>query len=119
MTPRGPSWAGRLQTRRNKYRIRLFIIPVLVIGVMRTCTRVNPSAMGGADKVGRLARGTREPTVSTSTATPPAWLEAAAKLDALLGDKSPPPAAKAQPADVDDTETPGDDREGEALTEPS
>jgi hypothetical protein len=70
--------------------------------------------------------------VSTPTATPPAWLEAAAKLDALLGEKVPVSAAKAEPADEVDSEfhedpsaelreeedSEGEDREGEAPAEP-
>jgi hypothetical protein len=60
--------------------------------------------------------------VSTPTAAPPAWLEAAAKLDALLGDKVPVSAAKAKPADDEDHEIPeadaeADDREGKAPSE--
>lgn len=65
--------------------------------------------------------------MSTPTAAPPSWLEAAAKLDALLGEKAPVPAAKpdvdeeeleAERAFNDADERDGEDREGEAPAEP-
>jgi hypothetical protein len=41
----------------------------------------------------------------TPTAAPPTWLEAAAKLDALIGDKVPLSAARTEPAEEVDEET--------------
>jgi hypothetical protein len=50
--------------------------------------------------------------VSTPTAAPPSWLEAAAKLDALLGDKVPVSAGKAAAASH------GDDEQTDQAHEP-
>src|SRR2546423_14710292 len=72
----------------------------------------------GAVRIGydRPAPGTREPPVSTPTTAPPAWLEAAAKLDTLLGDKVSLSAARtaSPPTENEDEGEPGSpDREAE------